>query len=410
MEHKAAAEESMRIRIEYIQKEFDDMITQKDAELAYAYTVVPLCKKILELIGNDPFQWPVHVGDFHLIDIYYETLYHYYTLHIDKPFPFKLLVLLMIYRPFIYYVVCMTKEYRELDKLNARIEKEIDELFKKREDNERVVQLKDIMKIKHIPPEKLSSLAYMHYFIGFKFTKSLIGVNKLKVDTLAQENHANVIYLNILHNLPFHEKEVYVYREVQDRLGFKFLTPEMVRRYKPIEKTDVPETYNFDKLFTYNKLTETNMFVINYNDKDFTIITKDNKPYIFNQKQATRFMHGALPILISNQDFINYAEQTYCNIMPRIVSSEKVLIDFEAPRFAEIYKEHIQTILQDFKIENKLHLSRFCDRLSTELDGALNKTEKDLFVFYCRLYNWSGVIDKHDFIEYMKGYFDPPDL
>ena len=394
--------------MENMQREFEESMMKLDNDFSYTYMVLPYCKKALELLGNDPFKWPVLANEFHLIDIYYETLYHYYTLHIDKPFPFKLLVLLMLYRPLIYYVVCLTKKYDELPKLNDRINNEIDEIFKKQSDNERVVNLKEIMNMKHISPDKLSSLAYMHYFIGFKFTKSLIGVNKDKVNDIAHEYNANIIYINVLHNLAFHDKEVYVYKDTLDKIGFKFLTSDIVKRFRPIDRTLVPKTYNFKDLFVHDKLTETNIFVLNYNDTDFTIITKDDKPYVFNQKQAERFMKGALPMLISNETFINYAEQTYNDLIPRIVYKDKVDIDIELPRFARIYNEYIRPVLDSFKIDNKLQLSRFCDRLNEVIED-IPKLEKDLFVFYCRLYNWSGTIDKHDFVEYMKSYFEPVD-
>lgn len=394
--------------MELIQKDFEEMMS-KTSDYSYAYTIVPFCKRMLDFLGDDPFKWPI-LTEFHLIDIYYETIYHYYTLHIDKPFPFKLLVLLMLYRPFIYHVACITKQYNEIEKFNERICKEIDVLFKKRLDNERVVNLKEIMNMRHISTDKLSSIAYLHYLVGFKFNKSMVGIDKERVINLAHDNHANIIYINILHNLPFHDKTVYVYRESTEKIGFQFLVPEVVKKYKPIELTSVPETYKFDRLFDYENVTEANMFVINYNDHDFTVLTKDNEPYILNQKQSQRLMNGALPMLISNEDFINYAEQSYHKLIPRFVTSEKIEIKEELPRFAEIYNEYIRLLLDSFIIENKLHLSRFCDRLSEVLDGHINKTEKDLFVFYCRLYSWSGPMDKHMFVEYMKSYFDPPEM
>ena len=396
--------------MEYIQRDFEESITKPGIDLSYKSAIVPWFEKVMSLIGDDPFKWPLRSDKFNVIDIYYETVYHYYTLHIDKPFPFNLLVMLMIYRPFIYYVVCLTKEYKELDKLNEQIINEIAEIFKNSDDNEYVIRLKDIMKIKHISPDKMSSLAYLHYLIGFKFNGSMIGINRRRLDEIAQENHANVIKINVLHNLPFNRDDVYVYAEMKEKIGFRFLTPEVVERFKPIKKTNVPNSYQYDKLFSYEKVTDANMFVLNYNDNDFTILTKDDKPYIMNEKNSRRFMNGALPMLISNRDFINYAEQTYNELIPRFISSNKTLEDIELPRFAQIYKEHIQQVLQDTKINTKFHLSKFCDRLIDVLDECMDKTDKSLFVFYCRLYTWTGTFNKHEFVEYMKSYFDPPEV
>ena len=393
-------------RIIDLQHEFDELISKDGTDLSYAYTVAPFCKRALEILGDDPFKWPIQVNEYRIIDIYYETLYHWWTLHVGKPFPFKLLVLLMVYRPFIYYVVAMTKTYDELAGLISRINEQIDLIFKKNLDNERVVKLKQIMNLKRIDPTKLSSIAYLHYLIGFQFMKNMIGVNKETVMNAAHDNHANVIYVNVLHNLPYHDKEVYVYREIQDRIGFKFLTPEIAERYRPIALTEISKDYQRSKRFVYDEITECNMFVLDYNGNDFTILTKDDKPYLFNKKNATRFMNGAIPMLITNETFINYAEQMYNESIHRVFSSEKV-IDIEIPRFASLFNECIRSILDESEIINKLQLSKFCDRLDQSLDGKMDVLDRSLFVFYCRLYNWSGEMDKHMFVEYMKGYFDP---
>lgn len=406
--------------IENIQKEFDKKFinifdsknNSKNTEndLSYTNLVIPFVKKLGELIGENPFEWPIYITNKYVINIYYEFLYFQYTSNLcRKKFPLKILIILMIYRPFIYYICCMSIEYSKVDQFRNLILKNISEIYSGGNEEMRPVKkFKEIINLEQIPPEERSAIMYFHFFIGIKFDKSMISISRDEVEKIKKLNDAeSILFINILYNSDCYESNIYVYKEMKEKIGTKIITPEVAKNFRPILNSEISKDYKRDKLYEIDKISEKNIVVINYDNKHFTILLNRNyKPLILNSYETKKFIGGGIPILISPEDYNSYAENMYYNSLTKIISKIDInQISIQKPIFATIYYDYIYEKLVGKEIKTKLDLIDFCKSIEVP-DNLINPDDLKLFKFYASLYQWEGEFELKEFISHMKSYFE----
>ena len=392
---------------EYRQKLSDKIATSDN--LSYIDTVIPLCKELLDEIGHDPKQWP-KILTFDTVDIYGECLYYHYTVNNDDEFPFELLVLLMLYRPFIYHCVCVTKTYDELSVFNDKINEVISSMYGTEFLPEYVKQFRQLMEIGDETIEDLSAITYFHYFIGFQFDTNYIGLTLNEVNRLIPQRDC-LIKINICYN--YHSNEVYTYHSVSGNIGNELLTPDTVKAFVPIEKhkipTDYPEKYvSIDS--PTGALGNENYAVLNYDNEHFTILTHEvdgkTEPYKFDKSTASKLMKGGLPNQISLEAYRVYAENMYYKSLNQYIA-KTTIPNVKVPDESLIF-EKIRPIIQEFqdKYVSKSLFTKMINRIDAKLGEMKDvpKNERKLFVFYAKCYN-SDTFHVNDFIRYLDTYF-----
>lgn len=380
----------MESDISIIQDKFNNLLTSKN--LNYDKLVLPLCEEIMKLISKSPSNWPIIPLSKNIIDIYYETIYHFHYLNPNTEIPFELFLNLMSYRPLIYFVELMTKTYKEADVFKEKLKQTIIDIYGTGSYPKNIQDLYELITLEYPDISKISAITYFHYFIGFKFSESKIGIHEIPKDK-------GRVVINITHNLEYHDKNVYVYHEHKFRVGQSFLTKEIMDKFKPIESVEIknkPKTLIAEKV-----IKDENYIVLKYNENNYTI-----SDTILIKKEAERFINGALPMLISNEDFITYNTNIYYNNLPLILDSsehENVLI----PEFSKIYYEIISPIYQYYiDGENKFNYKEFVSKITENINEKyMNKTEIPLFKFYIENYVFEE-FKLVDFIAYLHGYFD----
>lgn len=396
----------MEEKISVIRNKFVDLISQ-GTNLSYIDTVLPLCREIISVIGYDATKWPV-IKIFDKVDIYGECLYYFYTVNNPVNFPFELLVILMIYRPFIYHVISLTKTYKELQTFNTQIFEEINVLYGNDFSSEEINYLKKIIELGSEPLENMSAITYFHYFIGFQFSKKYISLTQQELDAIIP-NRNSLVQINICHN--YHQNEVYIYKDLGTTIGGSFLTTDVAKNFRPIIQSTIPNDYP-KQMYTVNgEFGEKNYCVLNYDNKYFTLLSDaEGNPYVFSKSAIERLIAGGLPNQIKLESYTVYAETIYYNSLEKYITpieyeDEKNVI----PRADTVFNT-IRQVLYRYRTEeiNKTIFERIIDKIrkSVYAINDLHIDEKKLFVFYASCYPMEN-FKMNDFIRYLGEYFEP---
>lgn len=397
--------------INSIKKEFDEILIKGD-NFNYDDVIVRLCERLINELGQDISTWPIIKYPSNIIDIYFECLYYYWLINRFKSinFPLQQLVILMSYRPIVYHSISMTKTHKELKEWIGEIREIIYELYGKSNKTNLILKFEELLEISTQPIKNISAITYFHYFIGFRFHKSYIGIDKNKLIEILGK-YDSIIHINITYNLEGYKDNVFVYSEMSDVIGNKFLDPFLVKRFKPIRNVFIDKKPT-SMISIEGEIGDINYFVINYNDEIFTLLSKGEELLPFTKIEAERFIDGAIPLQITNEEYLVYGRNIYHNSLNKIISSvdlseedKKVL-----PNHGKIFIEKIQPHL-DYYVENyKINMDIFHKMISDiekDIDSNdLHEDEKKIFIFYIDMYTFEE-FNRNEFISYIMGYFNP---
>lgn len=403
-------------KIDKIQIDFDnefakifDKENPSNKDLSYTNLIIPYIKKIEKLLPENPVEWPLIVSNKYVVNIYYEFLYYQCTRNnFRKMFPLKLLVILMVYQPFIYYVCCMSIEYSKLNIFKNQIRNILESEFtggKQYIDEYNYLHM--VLDLTPVPPENKSAISYFHAFTGFRFDKPLIGVSKEGLEKIRKQVGADsIFYINIIYNSECYQSDVYIYKDIEQKIGTKIISPEVAKMFQPILKEKIPDDYHKDKLYEIDNLTEKNLIVLNYDNKHYTVPLDDHlKPLIMNIFEIEKLKGGAIPIMISQEDYRFVAENAYYQKLSIIISK----LDYKEykitkPIFSKIYFDYIYEKLVKSNIKTKLNLIDLCNSITVPED-LIDPEDLKMFKFYASLYSWHGEFNHEDFLLHMQTYF-----
>lgn len=384
-------------KIEEIQRKFEDSLSKPN--LNYDSTVLKRCEKVLSLIGKEPKKWPKILHTRNLIDIYYETLYYFYVLNVHsdiiKDIPIETLIILMSYKPLVYFIQLMNKTYDEAEKFKNDIFESIMYHYGSGNYMKNLNDLIEIIKLEPIPKEELSAISYFHYFIGFKFPENFIGIKEIPKDDKGS------LVVNITYNLKYHEKNVYVYHQNKERIGTSFLTTDIMKRFNPIELVEIKEPPK--KLFEKIDIRDENRVVLRYNDENFTI-----PEGFLSREEAEKFVGGAIPIQISTEDLMSYASNRYYNLLPQLVYADIDKTKLKLPKYGFVFHEVISPIYEYYSQMKKFDYKTFIQKVLVQLKkGYIDKREAPVFDFYLTNYHYEGDFRMVDFLAYLQGLIEP---
>lgn len=403
-------------KIDKIQKDFDNefaKIFDKDnpsnKDLSYTNLIIPYVKKIEKILPENSIEWPIIVSNKYAVNIYYEFLYYHCTHNnFRKMYPLKLFVILMVYQPFIYYVCCMSIEYSKIEIFKRKIKDTLESEFTGgKQYIDEYLYFHKVLDLAPVPPENKSAISYFHAFTGFKFDKSLIAISKEELEKIKKQVGAeSIFYINIIYNSECYQSDVYIYKDLKEKIGTKIVSPEIAKNFQPILKEKIPDDYHKDKLYEIDKLTEKNLVVINYDNKHYTVPLDDHsKPLVLNSFEIEKLKGGALPIMISQENYRFVAENSYYQKLSKIISK----LDYKEhkitkPIFSKIYFDHIYEKLVKSNIKTKLNLVNLCNSITVPED-LIDPEDLKMFKFYASLYSWRGEFNHEDFLIHIQSYF-----
>lgn len=373
-----------------IQQKFEKLIVSGE-NLDYDSIINPLCEELKSTLDSDISKWPlIYIQD--RIVIYYELLYKNRDKLDDKH-----LLLLMPYRPLIYYNKIIKLTYDEAIVWRKKIKRLIPEVFGLGFSGERLVKFKELMKLSKKKLD-VSPITFFHYFIGFEFSNKYIGLTKDELLSITEGK--NIIYININY---MNKKDVYSYRQVTEAMGQKLLTLEVAKNFHPIVVTKLKEDY--PKEMISGTVKDENYAAINYDNEHFTLISNGDELQIYTKDEMRRFINGALPITINDEDFEIYAKLMYHNTIPKIVTP--LSIDVKLPDAAKIYNERIRNMIDRYLPMNQNKYRQFIKQVESSITTEdMNENEKKLFIFYLDTYTFLE-FNVYEFVSYLWGYFDP---
>lgn len=373
-----------------IQQKFEKLIVSGE-NLDYDSIINPLCEELKSSLDADISKWPlIYIQD--RVVIYYELLYKNRDRLDDKH-----LLLLMPYRPLIYYYQIMKLTYEEATSWRKKIKQLIPEVFGVGFSGERLIRFKELMKLSKKKLD-VSPITFFHYFIGFKFSNKYIGLTKDELQTVIEGK--NIIYINI--NCK-NKKDVYSYRQVTEAMGRKLLTLEVAKNFHPIIIASLKDDYP-KEMITGNTEDE-NYVAINYDNEHFTLISDGDELKTYTKDETNRFINGALPITINDEDFEIYAKLMYHNTIPKIVTP--INIEAKLPDAAKIYNERIRNMIDSYLPMNQNKYRQFVKEVESSITTEdMNENEKKLFIFYLDTYTFLE-FNVYEFVSYLWGYFDP---
>ena len=353
-------------------------------------------------LGSSPSNWPViTISD--PIDIYGECLYYYYTVNHPNDFPIRLLILLMAYRPFIYYTISLTRTYSEQEEFDHLILSEIPNVFGEPLPDI-AVRLKDVISLNFTTIDNLSAITYFHYLIGFTFNKDYISITRSDISSIIPQYDA-LIKLNISYN--FSTQAITTYKPFNIQIGAKLLTTEVTKAFKPITTTALPDTYPQEYATVEGTIGSNNYCVLNYDDTHYTLLTDASlKPFVFTSEQANRIIEGALPDQLTLSTYLTLAEQQYYTQLDQLIVSSAPPTS-KIITFDDIYKS-IQSCIPNSKSISKSKFTSILTSITSAISSIrkFDSTDKKLFNFYLSCYP-SDTYSKTDFISYIRAYFEP---
>lgn len=381
--------------IEEIQNKFNKNLSSKN--LNYDNVIIPLCEELLKAIGKNPSTWPIILNTKNIIDIYYETIYYFYVINIHdkiiKNIPIQLMIELMSYKPLIYFINLMSRTYEEIENYKKELLNSITDTYGKNNYNKRISDLIELINLESINYEKLSAISYFHYFIGFEFEAENIGVKNIP-------NDKGYIIVNITYNMKYNEESTYVFRKSKERIGLKFLTEDVMEKFKPIEKI---KTHNPKKLIEKTNIKEENYIIFKYNNENFTVAKN-----ILNENEAKRFIKGAIPIFITTEDFISYSSNLYYNNLQYLISINNLNDNIKLPKYNKIYYEVISPIYEYYSDAKHFNYIKFVEKIIKHLNkDYINEKEIPLLTFYLLNYNYTDDFNFIDFLAYLKEFIEP---
>ena len=375
--------------MEEIQQKFEHLISE-GSNLDYDNIIVPLCNELEDKIGHDTTTWPiVYMQD--RVVIYYELLYRNRNkLNEDQE------LLLMTYRPLIYYIKMLHMTYDEANTWRKDIKKRIPEVFGNGFAGERLVQFQELMKLSKKKLD-MSPITYFHYFIGFKFSNKYIGLTSTELKELCGET--NIIYINISCG---QKHDVYTYRQVTERMGFKLLTEETAKNFNPIIITPLKD---YPKEMITGSVADSNYIAINYDNTHYTLLSNGDEMLALDKATTQRFIDGALPVTINDAEYETYAKLMYHNAIPKIVAP--VEIDAKLPDAAKIYNDYIRSLIDKYGDMNQNTYREFVRDVADAIPSdVMDTNDKKLFIFYLDTYTFLE-FNMYEFVSYLWGYFDP---
>lgn len=388
-------------RIEVLQREFDTKLSQLP-KLSFEEISDKFFNKILrDELKFDPPTWPFWIYTGSGVCLYYECLWKYFTeiAYVDpkaKQLREELLVMLMIYRPFMYYILSVQKSYSELEEFNNQITSILDE---KRINTSEAIRLREILKLNNPITGDLSNLAYFHYFINFEFEPSLVGIDR---ETLKMNrNGKGLIIASAVYGDIYNGIDTYIYRNASDRLGKLLLTPESISKFAPITK--VESLKRSDRIWIEHKLTkEENQFAIQYSKDVFTLSSTT-----LNKEQAEKLISGgAILIPFSQERLKRYTSFHFYELLGRNLSSPTDK-PFVYMNFGELVWGVIEPIYKAHSMSN-FDFYQFILNVSKTIQEKKLLPDPELKAFSTYIGVYSGDIGKdfeiQEFLDYVKTF------
>lgn len=409
------------------QKKLDEILSRGD-NYDYDEIIINLCENLVSQLGHDLSTYPVK-RSIEIIDIYYECLYHFWVMNRKIRFPLKLLIMLMSYRNIIYYSILLTKTYEDGKKWREQIYEEIYDMF----GNDKPYSINkfvELIKLSDIDIENTSAITYFHYFVGFKFNKKYIGIDK---ETLLKYigKYDSIIFINITYNSKFHNDSVYVYRDIDTKFGEKLIDKESIEKFKPMFPVEISNKPT--SLVTIDgNIGDVNFVVINYNNEYFTILSNNEEILKFNKFETEKFINGGIPNFITNEEYLDHAKLMFFQSINRVIApiniNESTELGSILPDHRNIYRK-IQPILDfyinnnDLNNKNTFHsmIQEINEKIDVEevrmepegrSDGTgclMDENDKKLFIFYLDMYEFEE-FRKQEFVSYLFSYLNPSEI
>lgn len=365
-------------RIHDLQTEFVNDLRRDGSTIDYDHAVVSACDKLMRDLPKDKTIWPV-IEPTSTIDMYYECLYYVFMLTNDLPI--DLLVRLMEYRPFVYNIIMTQLQYDEIDRFHEQIKSIL---------GDRDSILRERMNM-NIHPDDMSTLSYCHYLIGFTWSDKSLEPNTLLI---------NITYKDINPDPSIYWKSLHIGNDkVNDlpKYGKEFLTPALVDAFKPVDKIHSDTISRFN-LWDGTKITDPQFMsepihvALHYGDGYVRVMDQD-----LTIEQANRFIRGALPRLLPTSEYLNYARNDY------YANVGEVLSYASSESSSMTISEFTQSYLRVYMNDDTSHLDK--KWLNWLKDKLPDGPEKDLFLFYLSLYDYSE-FNYVDYIAYVKAYLE----
>ena len=375
--------------MEKYQKQLNNKFT-KLGNLNYDETVMNLCLEFIKEFGSMVNNWELKTTYDELVDIYFESLY-YSFINDQKSLDDYHLVVLMIYQPFVYQCISINRTYKEFEDDNKKYLEIIHELFGTNSNSyhPKVKTFFDMVDgyLKQMPNLKnISAIQYFHYFIGYKFDKNFISIDKKDLPT-----NGTIIFINPFYKLEDIKLESYIYNTNLPQAGLEFLTPQFLKEFEPIQKIKI----NTDKHpYTLSKkLDEScNYIALKYNNDKYTLFGFES-PLQLNKHDATRFLNGALTSHIPKSFMISHAANEYYSKLNNIIT----MTGIKKPKILEFKDISSAAFVNNYRSS--------CERILSQMKKKMNINEFKIFEIYLKCYPYTFNFDVNEFKVYVNEYF-----
>lgn len=329
------------------------------------------------------------------IIVYYEILWREFAIE-HKELSFELQILLMLYRPFTYYMLSLRKTYSELYEFNRSI---IEFLQSKNIHSASSEKLRRIVNLNKPNLETISTIAYFHYFINFEFESSNIGIDR---DKLSKIRPNGCIFVNPCFNDPYNIDSTFIYRLADSKLGTQLLTTESIDKFSPIAKVECIKTK--ERAWIDGHLEDDgNGLVIQYSNDIFTLSST-----LLTKSQAMALLEGAIQIPFTNDRITHYIQMERLRLLGRQLTypSNKPTV---FTNLSEITWQVLTPVWEAHK--SSFAYKQFIDDIIERIRDMGLMFESDLKVFSVYLSLYSGNTTNLNFTEfhdYIRTYITKP--
>lgn len=394
--------------IKRTQQQLDSAISPRPKRLSYKQTVVPIISKLArELRSRKVF--PLILETNNLIDAYVEScalllIYEYlghlndtsFSIINDSIVPFQNILQVLEVHPYLLSIIQHNQTYEEWEAFKENAKETFVDMYGERAD---VLKSKfeKLIEIKDIPKDKISSLQYFHYLIGFYFEDDKVSIKYKDLIDLYTDSTFVIIHLS--HNVK-DLKSIVTYNVIPSIRRNLILNPEKVESLKYIKYPETvvrrSEPYEIANHETNNK---TFIPVLCYDDNKnleectFTpCLLKHALPIEF----MNRFINGATVSTLSETHINNYFQQWFFEKFQDHVESRESLIQVYTKittLAAESYNPNPETCIKNILSH------RFIDDLFTD------KLDRDMFFTYANGIRLLPLYNKTTVIRHFQEYF-----
>ena len=379
------------VEINNIQEAFEKEV--RDGKIAYE-NLLKHMQSVQKVLTKDITTWPIM--EIHSpIDVFYEALFLGYFLN-DVSIPFELLVNLIAYKPMTYSLLAINMTWKEFKDFKAKIMEMMQSQYGSSLPP-KVESLRSFIEISSVDEKALSSIQYFHGFVGFEYDDALVGINipKSKISSMtslmSSSGELKCPKNKIIINLGYNSGQDHTYVYSKQSIGFEkeFLTPEVIKMFKPIK------ALKLDRKGLYSgHIEDSNMIIFNYGEDMYTIPLHSGQVISLNKNETKRMLEGALPRYIPHKFFIQYSIADFnSEITKYLVAPSK-----------EVKLPSSSVIINECRKVQASSLDEYIPKVMSKVKSKFNHEESLIFELYLK--GFKGLFDKELMVKYIEEYFE----